>query len=150
MNRFKAIGSAFLFVPALAFVSTQARAEFKCDEPQVTFDRAACEKAKESPDALRQYIQRIRDDRKPLVSGLRERSASAGLGARRGEPCCGQKSIRSIGGVLAGKPGCVTMTSLARHLNAAHFMRETLKIRSELRVFTLEKMGQPIEESVAL
>jgi hypothetical protein len=42
------------------------------------------------------------------------------------------------------------MTSLARQLNAAHFMRETLKIRSELRVLTLEKMGQPIEESVAL
>ena len=60
MNRFKAIGSAFLLVPALALVSAQARAEYKCNQPQVTFDRAACEKAKESPDALRQYIQRIR------------------------------------------------------------------------------------------
>ncbi len=39
------------------------------------------------------------------------------------------------------------MTVLARQLNAAHFMRETLKIRSELRVFALEKMGQPIEKS---
>ena len=60
MNRLKAIGSAILLVPALALVSTQARAEYKCNEPQVTFDRTACEKAKESPDALRQYIQRIR------------------------------------------------------------------------------------------
>ena len=58
MNRFKAIGSTLLFVPALAFVSTQARAEFKCDAPS-GFDRVACEKAKESPQALRQYIQRI-------------------------------------------------------------------------------------------
>ena len=60
MNRFKAIGSALLFVPALALVSTQARAEFKCDKPQVHFDRVACEKAKESPEALRRYIERIR------------------------------------------------------------------------------------------
>jgi hypothetical protein len=59
MNRFKAIGSTLLFVPALAFVSTQARAEFKCDAPS-GFDRVACEKAKESPQALRQYIQRMR------------------------------------------------------------------------------------------
>ena len=60
MNRLKAIGSAFLMVPALALLSTQARAESKCDSPTVGFDRVACEKAKESPSALRQYIQRIR------------------------------------------------------------------------------------------
>lgn len=60
MNRFKAISSALLFVPALALVSTQARAEFKCDAPSRQFDRAACEKAKQSPGALRQYIQRMR------------------------------------------------------------------------------------------
>jgi uncharacterized protein YecT (DUF1311 family) len=60
MNRLKAIGSAFLMVPALALVSTQARAEYKCNEPQTTFDRTACEKAKQSPDALRQYIQLTR------------------------------------------------------------------------------------------
>jgi len=60
MNRFKAIGSTLLLVPALALVSAQARAEFKCDSPSVRLDRAACEKAKESPSALRQYIQRIR------------------------------------------------------------------------------------------
>jgi hypothetical protein len=60
MNRFKAIGSAFLLVPALALVSTQARAEFKCDAPSMHIDRAACEKAAQSPNALRQYIQRVR------------------------------------------------------------------------------------------
>ena len=60
MNRFKAVGSAFLLVPALALVSTQASAEFKCDSPSRHFDRIACEKAKESPSALHQYIQRIR------------------------------------------------------------------------------------------
>jgi len=59
MNRFKAISSALLFVPALALVSTQARAEFKCDAPSTNVDRTACEKAKESPTALRHYIQRI-------------------------------------------------------------------------------------------
>ncbi len=60
MNRFKTIGSALLLAPAMVFVSTQAHAEFKCDEPSTHIDRAACEKAKESPTALRQYIQRIR------------------------------------------------------------------------------------------
>ncbi len=60
MNRFKTIGSALLLVPAMALVSTQARAEFKCDAPSMHIDRAACEKAKESPRALRQYIQRMR------------------------------------------------------------------------------------------
>jgi len=59
MNCFKAIGSAFLLVPALALVSTQARAEFKCDAPS-GFDRVACEKAKEGPQALRRYIERVR------------------------------------------------------------------------------------------
>ena len=60
MNRFKAIGSTLLLVPALTLASAQARAEFKCDTPTVRLDRAACEKAKEGPQALRQYIQRIR------------------------------------------------------------------------------------------
>ena len=60
MNRFKAIGSAFLLVPALALVSAPASAEFKCGAPGAHIDRAACEKAKESPDALRHYIQRVR------------------------------------------------------------------------------------------
>ena len=60
MNRFKAIGSAFVLVPALALLSTQARAEFKCDSPTVRVDRVACEKAKESPSALRRYIERMR------------------------------------------------------------------------------------------
>lgn len=60
MNRIKAIGSAFLLIPALTLVSAQARAEFKCGSPTVGIERAACEKAKEGPSALRQYIQRIR------------------------------------------------------------------------------------------
>ena len=60
MNRFKAIGSAFLLVPALALVSAPASAEFKCDAPSTHIDRSACEKAAQSPSALRQYIQRMR------------------------------------------------------------------------------------------
>lgn len=60
MNRFKAIGSALLLVPALTLVSTQARAEFKCNAPAAHIDRVACEKAKESPQALRRYVERVR------------------------------------------------------------------------------------------
>ena len=60
MNRFRAIGSTLLLVPALALVSAQARAEFKCDSPTARVDRVACEKAKESPSALRRYIERMR------------------------------------------------------------------------------------------
>ena len=59
MNRFKAIGSAFLLVPAMALLSTPAHAEFKCNSPTWTFDHSACEKAKEGPDALRRYVQRM-------------------------------------------------------------------------------------------
>jgi hypothetical protein len=60
MNRFKAIGSALLMVPALALLSTPARAEFKCNSQAGIFDRVACEKAKEGPSALRRYIERMR------------------------------------------------------------------------------------------
>ena len=52
MNRFKAIGSAFLLVPALTLVSTQTRAEFKCGSPTVGIERTACEKAKEGPSPV--------------------------------------------------------------------------------------------------
>ena len=60
MNCLKTLTTAFLLVPALALSATQARAEFKCSEPQTALDRGACEKAAEGPVALRQYIQRIR------------------------------------------------------------------------------------------
>ncbi len=60
MNRLKAIGCSLFLFPSLALVSAQAHAEFKCDEPGSRIDRVACEKAKESPSALRQYIQRVR------------------------------------------------------------------------------------------
>ena len=60
MNRLKAIGSAILLVPALALASTQARAEYKCNAPGARIDRVACEKAKEGPQALRRYVERVR------------------------------------------------------------------------------------------
>ncbi|MGZ8993626.1 MAG: hypothetical protein ACXW16_06380 [Burkholderiaceae bacterium] len=60
MNRLKAIGCSLLLLPSLALVTGQAHAEFKCNEPGGRLDRVACEKAKESPSALRQYIQRVR------------------------------------------------------------------------------------------
>ena len=43
----------------MALLSTPAHAEFRCNSPTVTFDRTACEKAKEGPDALRRYVQRM-------------------------------------------------------------------------------------------
>lgn len=60
MNRLKAIGCSLFLLPSLALVSAQAQAEFKCDAPGARIDRVACEKAKEGPSALRQYIQRVR------------------------------------------------------------------------------------------
>lgn len=60
MKHFKTVCSTFVLLPALAFISSQARAEYKCDAPEHRLDRAACEKAAESPQALRHYIQRMR------------------------------------------------------------------------------------------
>ena len=40
--------------------ASAAHAEYRCESPQSHFDRIACEKAKQSPTALRQFIQRIR------------------------------------------------------------------------------------------
>lgn len=60
MKRLNIICSTLLLVPALAFTSVQARAEFKCDAPQSRIDRVACEKAAEGPTELRQYLARMR------------------------------------------------------------------------------------------
>jgi hypothetical protein len=60
MNRYKAVCSVLIVAPALAVLSTQAHAEFKCDAPQSRVDRVACEHAAEGPDALRHYISRMR------------------------------------------------------------------------------------------
>ena len=96
MNRLKAIGSAFLLVPALAVVSTQARAEYKCNKPQVTFDRTACEKAKEGPDALRQYIQRVRAiDSLQFSDYVSEAQARAWLQAESDRAAAKKASVRS-------------------------------------------------------
>lgn len=51
---------SLVMVPAFVLFSAQARAEFKCDAPSTRIDRVACEKAAESPQALSQYIQRMR------------------------------------------------------------------------------------------
>ncbi len=60
MKHFKTVCSTFVLLPALAFVSAQARAEYKCDAPEHRLDRVACEKAAEGPTELRQHIQRMR------------------------------------------------------------------------------------------
>lgn len=51
------IGSAALFT---FLVATGAHAEYRCDAHPTHFDRRACEAAKEGPEVLRHYIQRMR------------------------------------------------------------------------------------------
>ena len=44
---------------ALSFASGAFAAQ-RCDAPQTHFDRAACEKARQSPESLRRYVERTR------------------------------------------------------------------------------------------
>ena len=150
MNRFKAISSALLFVHALAVVSAQARAEFKCNSPTARYRSHGVRKGQRKSERAASVHPAHTDDPEPAVLGLCGRRASARLGAKRIEKCSGEESTRSSGQLCRNTTVRNDDMALARQLNAAHFMREALKIRSELRVFTLEKMGQPIEESVAL
>ncbi len=59
MKPSKLLYSTLLLAPALTLASA-AHAEYKCNSPQHGFDRVACEKAAEGPDALRRYIERMR------------------------------------------------------------------------------------------
>ena len=45
---------------AALVVANVARAEYVCDHPPRDIDYAACKKAAEGPEALRQFIQRMR------------------------------------------------------------------------------------------
>jgi len=49
-----------VFAGAVLVGANPARAEFRCDPPRTEIDRVACEKAAEGPDALREYIRRMR------------------------------------------------------------------------------------------
>jgi hypothetical protein len=51
--------AAALFGVALCTVAA-ARAEYKCETPRSLLDQRACEAAKQSPQALRWFIQRMR------------------------------------------------------------------------------------------
>ena len=51
----KLVGAAL----ALSFASSAFAAQ-RCDAPQIYVDRAACDKAKQSPESLRRYIERTR------------------------------------------------------------------------------------------
>jgi hypothetical protein len=57
MSTIHRIPAALVF--AFALVATAAQAQYRCDAPQRPVDRRACEAAKESPDTLRRYIQRM-------------------------------------------------------------------------------------------
>ena len=48
-------------VPLIAMLAaTSVHAEYRCDAPRSSIDRRACEAAKQGPDALRQFVQRMR------------------------------------------------------------------------------------------
>jgi hypothetical protein len=49
--------SISLFIGLL--VSTGASAQFRCDAPSTSLDRRACEAARQGPDVLRRFIQRV-------------------------------------------------------------------------------------------
>jgi hypothetical protein len=51
------ISSISLLVGLL--VSTGASAQFRCDAPSTSLDRRACEAARQGPDVLRRFIQRV-------------------------------------------------------------------------------------------
>ena len=59
-SRFTDLCSAALLLVGAALFVNVARAEYRCNRPPTRIDKEACEKAKEGPDALRQYIQRMR------------------------------------------------------------------------------------------
>ena len=52
--------SALLFAGAAFFAATPARAEYRCSPPPTRIDRMACDAAREGPDSLRHFIERIR------------------------------------------------------------------------------------------
>src|SRR5262245_46501741 len=58
MNSTIRINSAVLFTALM--VATSANAEYRCDSDSARIDRLACAAAKEGPEALRHYIQRMR------------------------------------------------------------------------------------------
>jgi hypothetical protein len=47
--------------PLIALLAaTSVHAEYRCEAPRSSIDRRACEAAKQGPDALRQFVQRMR------------------------------------------------------------------------------------------
>jgi hypothetical protein len=52
--------TAAALLGATLTTATVARADYKCDEPRTLIDRRACEAAKQGPEALRHFIERIR------------------------------------------------------------------------------------------
>lgn len=99
MNRTKTICSIFLIVPALALVSAQARAGFKCDAPASRLDRVACEKASEGPQALRQHIQRMRAIDSLYFPDYVDDAQARAWAAKAPSPTTGQAMVQSAGRV---------------------------------------------------
>ena len=74
-----------LFVAA-AFTAS-ANAEYRCDPAPSWMDRAACEAADKSPDALRQFVQRMDRNRINLeFADYVDLKTSAALASRRTPP----------------------------------------------------------------
>ena len=89
MNRFKAIGSALTSGSRSDAGVDASSCRIQMRFATAGFDRVACEKAKEGPSALRQYIQRIRVIESLYFSDYVNEAQARCLGAKRGEPCAG-------------------------------------------------------------
>ena len=88
MNKSKATNlcSCALLAGALVFCTSAARAEYRCDAPKSHFDRIACEKAKQSPTALRQFIHRIRTLENLYYNDYINPSTESAIAAKGGAP----------------------------------------------------------------
>jgi hypothetical protein len=96
--------AALCFVTlALVAVSSAARAEYKCDAP-ASIDRRACEAAKQSPQALRSYIQRIKAiDSLYFFDYVNEAQARAWAQNEQGRQAARQRSVQAA--PLIEQPG---------------------------------------------
>ena len=84
-----------------------ARAEYRCDPPNSRIDRRACEAAAESPQALNQYVQRMRWMHNLYFYDYVNRATIAAWDAKEG----GARSGHSVATTL--KPGQETAPSAA-------------------------------------
>ncbi|HTT11251.1 MAG TPA: hypothetical protein VMG60_10215 [Burkholderiaceae bacterium] len=60
-SKWTVLGRFVVLAGAALCAASAARAEYRCDPPPREIDRVACLKAAEGPEALREYIRKMRD-----------------------------------------------------------------------------------------